>query len=72
MNSTNTEEQEFEEYSYADEEARVIPDVEDVVDNTGKRLKQQPAYNKLIHAEISFHLEDNNVSGKVKGGGGAL
>ena len=53
----------------ADEEARVIPDVEDVVDNTGKRLNQQPAHNMLIHAEIAFHLEETNVDGKVKGGG---
>ena len=68
MNSTKTKEQEFEEYSDADEEARVIPDVEDVVDNTGKRLNQQPAHNKLIHAEIAFHLEETNVDGKVKGG----
>ena len=52
----------------ADEEARVIPDVEDVVDNTGKRLNQQPAHNKLIHAEIAFHIEETNVDGKVKGG----
>ena len=67
MNSTKTEEQEFEEYQDADEEARVIPDVEDVVDNTGKRLNQQPAYDKLIHAEIVFQLEENNVAGKVQG-----
>ena len=51
----------------ADEEARVIPDVEDVVDNTGKRLNQQPVYDKIIHAEIAFQLEENNVAGKVKG-----
>ena len=49
MNSTKTEEQKFEEYADVDEEARVIPDVEDVVYNTGKRLNQQPAYDKLIH-----------------------
>ena len=34
MNSTQTEEQEFEEYSDVNGEAQVIPDVEDVVDNT--------------------------------------
>ena len=51
----------------ADEEARVIPYVEDVVDNTGKRLNQQPAHDNLIHTEIAFQLEDNNVAGKVKG-----
>ena len=30
-------------------------------------LNQQPAYDNLIHAEIAFQLEENNVSGKVKG-----
>ena len=67
MNSTKTTEQEFEEYSDADEESRVVSDVEDVFDNTGKRLNQQPAYDKLIHAEIAFQLEENIVAGKVKG-----
>ena len=43
MNSTKTEDQEFEEYLDADEEVRVIPYVEDVVDNTGKRINQHPA-----------------------------
>ena len=57
MNFTKTKEQEFEEYSYADEEAQVIPDVEDVFDNAGKRINQQPAYDKIIHAEIAFQLE---------------
>ena len=66
-NSTKTKEQEFKEYLDVDEEARVIPDVEDVVDNNGKRLIQQPAYDKLIHAEIAFQLKHNNVAGKVKG-----
>ena len=51
----------------ADEESWVIPDVEDVVDNAVKRLNQQPAYDKLIHAEISFQIEEINVAGKVKG-----
>ena len=67
MNSTKIKEQKFEEYSDADEEAWVIPDVEDVVDNTGKRLNQQPAYDKLIHVEIAFQIEYNNVAGKDKG-----
>ena len=50
-----------------EEEAQVIPDDEDIVDITGKRLNQQPAYDKLIHAEISFQIEENNVAGKVNG-----
>ena len=67
MNATKTKDQEFEEYSDADEEAWVIPGVEDVFDNTVKRIIQQPAYDKLIHAEIAFQLEENNVPVKVKG-----
>ena len=33
------------------------------------RLNQHPAYNKLIHVETAFQIEENNVAGKVKGGG---
>ena len=68
MSSTNTKEQEFEEYLDADEEARVIPDVEDVVDNAGKRLNQQPVYDKIIHADLQeIHYKLRIMGIKVKG-----
>ena len=41
-----------------EEERGAIPDVEDIVDSTGKRLDQQPDYDKLINAEILLQLDD--------------
>ena len=29
-------------------------------------LNQHPAYDKLIHVETAFQIEENNVAGKVK------
>ena len=52
---------------YAEEEAQVIPDVEDVLNNIKKRFNQQRAYDKIIHAEIVFRFDENNVAGKVNG-----
>ena len=37
-------------------EKDAFPEVEDIVDSTGKVLNQQPAYDKLIHAEICCSL----------------
>ena len=50
-----------------EEEEGAIPDVEDIVDSTGKLLDQQPDYDKLINAEILLQLDDKMVMGKVKG-----
>ena len=50
-----------------EEERGAIPDVEDIVDSTGKLLDQQPDYDKLINAEILLQLDDKMVMGKVKG-----
>ena len=44
-----------------------IPEVEDVVDSTGKVLDQQPLYDKMINAEVLLQLDDKMVMGKVKG-----
>ena len=44
-----------------------MPDVEDVMDITGKLLDQQPLYDKLINAEVQLQLGDNITMGKVKG-----
>ena len=49
-----------------DEERGAIPDVEDIVDSTGKCFDQQPDYDKLINAEILLQLDDKVVMGKVK------
>ena len=44
-----------------------VPDVEDIVDSTGKILDQQPAWDKMINADIMLQHENEMVTGKVKG-----
>lgn len=56
----------LEEYSDDHEDPRVIPETEDTVDSRGRLLDQQPAYDRLIHAEVQLQLEDEMVLGKVK------
>jgi hypothetical protein len=45
---------ELDEFQTEEEMARVIPDIEDVVDATGRLLNQNPAYDRLLNAEILF------------------
>jgi hypothetical protein len=52
-------------YEDDDEEARVVPDIEDSVDATGKLLNQQPAYNRILHSEVSLQLGEDTTTGKV-------
>lgn len=56
---------EFEEYSDDEEEARTIPDVEDIVDSTGKQLNQMPAYDRILNSEVSLQLGEEMAVGKV-------
>ena len=56
----------FEEYSDSDEDARIIPDIEDTVDLTGKLLNQQPAYDAILNAEVQMNIDNDIVNGKVK------
>ena len=58
---------EFEEYEDDEESPRRVPDIEDIVDSTGRVLDQQPAYDKLINAEIAMNLDGGVSYGKVKG-----
>ena len=44
-----------------------FPKVEDIVDSTEKVLNQQPAYDKLVNAEILLQLDDKNGCGKGPG-----
>ena len=50
-----------------EEEEGAIPDVEDIVNSTGKLLDQQSDYDKLINAEILLQLDDKMIMGKAKG-----
>lgn len=56
----------FEEYADDDEDPRVIPETEDSVDLRGRLIDQQPAYDRLINAEVQLQLDDKMALGKVK------
>jgi hypothetical protein len=48
------------------EPAGELPDIEDILDSTGKVLIQQPMWDKLINAEIILQQGDKLQRGKVK------
>ena len=56
---------EWEEYEDEDEPARISPEIEDTVDVNGRLLNQQPAYDKILHAEVCLQKGDNMAVGKV-------
>ena len=56
----------WEVYHDDDELPRHIPDVEDVVDATGKVLCQQPAYDKIINAEVLLQNGDSLQTARVQ------
>ena len=60
------EDNDFEEYEDNDEAPRVVPEVEDSVDSKGRLIDQQPAYDRLINAEVQLQQEDEVVLAKVK------
>jgi hypothetical protein len=57
--------EEFEEYEDADEPARIVPDIEDTVDANGILLNQQPAYDRILHSEVSLQLGEEMTVGRV-------
>jgi hypothetical protein len=42
-----------------------VPDIEDTVDANGKLLNQQPAYDRILHSEVSLQLGDEITVGRV-------
>ena len=56
----------FLEYSDWDEEPRIIPDIEDQLDATGKILNQQPLYDSMLNAEVLMNSGNGLAKGKVK------
>ena len=55
----------WEEYEDSDEPARIVPDVEDAVDANGRLLNQQPAYDRLINAEVQLQQGDDITNAKI-------
>ena len=41
------------------------PDHEDILDSTGRILEQQPAFDKIINAEVMIQNGDEMATGKV-------
>eukprot|EP00957_Ditylum_brightwellii_P143478 10930806-Ditylum_brightwellii.AAC.1 len=62
----NQENDAYAPYEDDEEEARYMPDIEEVVDSTGKSLDQQPVYDKIINVEVSLQQDEQLVIGKVK------
>jgi hypothetical protein len=49
---------EFEEYEDEEEEARIVPNIEDTVDANGLLLNQMPAYDRILNAEVSLQMRE--------------
>jgi hypothetical protein len=56
---------EWEEYEDDDEPARTSPDIEDTVDANGRLLKHQPAYDEILHAEVSLQKGEDMAVERV-------
>ena len=57
----------WEEWGDEDEDPRQVPDIEDTVDANGRLLNEQPAYDRIINAEVHLQLGDNYQKAKVIG-----
>ena len=55
----------FEPYEDDDEAARTVPDIEDIVDATGRLKNQNPAYDTMINAEVMLQQGEEFATGKV-------
>ena len=57
--------EEWEEWSDNENPAIKVPEIEDSVDANGRLLNQQPAYDKMLHAEVQMQLDDGIQTGRV-------
>lgn len=55
----------YEKYEDDDEAEMVTPNIEDAVDNAGKLINQQPAYDTLINAEVQLQVDGELKAAKV-------
>eukprot|EP00957_Ditylum_brightwellii_P126095 9612311-Ditylum_brightwellii.AAC.1 len=49
-----------------DEIAKPLPEVDETVDANDTLIDQQPAYDRIINAEVQLHHQDHLTTGKVK------
>ena len=57
----------FMEYEDDEEEPRIIPDIEESIDSTGRLLNQQSFYDRLINSEVELQSGELMQTGKVTG-----
>ena len=55
----------LKEYTDDYEAPRLVPDIEDAVDASGKLLNQQPACDKLLNAEVQLQKGDEVMAERV-------
>ena len=55
----------FEEYTSPDEEAKLVIDIEDTVDASGRLLNQNPAYDRILNAEVQLQVDGQSAKGRV-------
>ena len=55
----------FEKYEDENEPALRVPTIEDTIHNNGNILSQKPAYEKILHYEVSLQLLENMTIVKV-------
>ena len=55
----------WEEYEDCDESPRIIPEIEDIVDSTGKIINQQPAYDNILNKEVQMQVGYDLTKGLV-------
>ncbi len=65
LNNHKNDEESWNEYHDQNEPPRCIPEIEDVVDINGKLLCKQPAYDKIINAEVLLQNGDDVQTAKV-------
>jgi hypothetical protein len=55
----------YEEYEDDDEMARVVDDIEDIVDANGRLLNTMPDYDQILNAKVSLQLGEDMAVGTV-------
>eukprot|EP00957_Ditylum_brightwellii_P089672 6828915-Ditylum_brightwellii.AAC.1 len=55
----------YDKYEEDDEIARSLPETEETFDANSTLIDHQPAYNKIINAEVQLHHQDHITTGKV-------
>eukprot|EP00957_Ditylum_brightwellii_P136417 10404647-Ditylum_brightwellii.AAC.1 len=64
--TTPNDQHPYDEYEEEDEIARSLPEMEETVDANSALIDQQPAYNKIVNAEVQLYHQNHITADKVK------